>query len=247
MTHTLEDLVLIAVRIRDERYPNSKAFFLAGSHVRGDATASSDLDIVVVLDHVPCAYRQSFYFENWPVEVFVHDRQTLSYFFKTFDRGTGVPSLATMVAEGIDIPAGSEFSRTMKHIAHATLSGGPPTWSDEDREDSRYRITNLIDDLKHPRSDDEAVAVLISLYPALAEHYFRTRGLWSASGKTIARALTAHDPDLARRFLDGFEQAFAGMETDGVIKIATEIVGRDGGLLFEGYCREAPGSWRDEA
>lgn len=246
MADILKDIVPIAARLRAERYPGSAVAFLAGSHVRGEATATSDLDIVVVFDHLPCAYRDSFCYETWPVEVFAHDPQTLAYFFQEIDRRTGVPSLASMVAEGIEIPASTDFSKSLKQFARSSLQAGPPAWSDEDRAASRYAITNLLDDLKEPRTNHEALAILTSLYPALADHYFRTRNLWSASGKSIARALLSHDGDFATRFLDGFEAAFAGNGPASIIDLATEILQRDGGFLFEGYRLDAPTSWRKD-
>lgn len=246
MANILNELVQIAARLCAERYRGSAAAFLAGSHVRGEATGTSDLDIVVIFDHLPCAYRHSFYYETWPVEVFAHDPQTLGYFFEDVDRRTGVPSLATMVSEGIEIPASTEFSNSLKQLANSVLAAGPPTWSDDDRAASRYAITNLIEDLKEPRSHHEALAILTSLYPALATHYFRTRDLWSANGKSIARALQSHDRDFAMRYLDGFKAAFAGDGTGGVIDLAVEILERDGGFLFAGYRLDAPASWRKD-
>lgn len=247
MANLLNELARITARLCAERYPGSAAAFLAGSHVRGEATKSSDLDIVVVFDRLPNAYRDSFLFETWPVEVFVHDPQTLAYFFEEFDRRTGVPSLATMVSEGIAIPAATDFSNSLKQFADSVLEAGPPAWSDEDRSASRYAISNLIDDLKEPRSAHEALAVLTSLYPALATHYFRTRNLWSASGKSIARALRNHDDAFATRYLESFETAFAGNGTGDVIDLAAEILKPDGGYLFSGYRRDAPASWRKQS
>lgn len=56
---------------------------------------------------LPCAYRESFTFGGYPVEAFVHDPATLEYFFLEVDRPSGVPALAQMVVEGIEIPASS--------------------------------------------------------------------------------------------------------------------------------------------
>ena len=67
----------IATKIQKDRYPNSDIIFLAGSVARGEGTATSDLDLVVVFQQLPAAYRESFQFEGWPVEAFVHDPETL--------------------------------------------------------------------------------------------------------------------------------------------------------------------------
>lgn len=39
-----------ALKLFKEKYSDAKAFFLAGSVLRGEATSYSDLDIVIVFD-----------------------------------------------------------------------------------------------------------------------------------------------------------------------------------------------------
>ena len=75
-----DELITVTSEIRAERYPRSDVIFLAGSLVRGGGTATSDLDLVVVFERLPSAYRESFQFRQWPVEAFVHDPETLRYF-----------------------------------------------------------------------------------------------------------------------------------------------------------------------
>src|ERR1044071_7301531 len=84
-----------------ERYAGARVIFLAGSVMRGDATETSDLDIVVVFDSLPNAYREAFTFGGWPVEAFVHNPETLRHFFEVNSR-RGVPSLMRMVIEGVE-------------------------------------------------------------------------------------------------------------------------------------------------
>ena len=147
----LNNLSRIADTILHNRYPQVKVVFLAGSLVRGEGTSTSDLDLVVVFDQISCAYRESFFYEKWPVEAFVHDPKTLEYFFREVDRQSGFPSLPSMVAEGIEIPDKSEFSNSLKNLAVSVLNEGPPKWNENDLRSSRYAITDLIEDLKDPR------------------------------------------------------------------------------------------------
>src|ERR1700760_3718231 len=69
-----------AQRLWSERYPSASVGFCGGSVVRGEGFPLSDLDVVVLFEHVANAWRESFYFEGWPVEVFAHDAETLAYF-----------------------------------------------------------------------------------------------------------------------------------------------------------------------
>src|SRR5690349_17930039 len=96
--------------IYETRYPDAAAVLLAGSVVRGQATAHSDLDLVVLYERVAHAWRESFLSEGWPVEAFVHDLETLRYFFEKVDGTTAPPSLAYMVLEGVDVVANDRSS-----------------------------------------------------------------------------------------------------------------------------------------
>lgn len=240
----LNEIQKTADAIRLERYSEAKVVFLAGSLVRGEGTSTSDLDLVVIFDRIRCAYRESFMFGQWPVEAFVHDSQTLTYFFQEVDRPTGVPSLATMVAEGIEVPGASAFSDRLKCLAAAVLDDGPLKWSERELINSRYAITDLVDDLKDPRSPRELHATATLLYSALANHYFRSRRIWSAKGKSIPRRLKAVDPDFAEQFFVSFDSVFLKCNTQAVIQLAESMLESEGGFLFEGHKLEAPASWR---
>src|SRR5262245_10879787 len=121
-----EKIVAVAAAIRAERYPESLAAFAAGSIVRGEGTAHSDLDLVVILPALTCAWRESFIFEGYPVEAFVHDPETLEYFFVEVDRPSGMPMLMHMVVEGIEIPEPTDVSRALKRRALEIMDAGPP-------------------------------------------------------------------------------------------------------------------------
>ena len=76
-SNLVNDLSELVKEIYETRYPQSQLIFFAGSIVRGEGTSASDLDLVVVFDQLPNAYRESFIYKDWPVEAFVHDPQTL--------------------------------------------------------------------------------------------------------------------------------------------------------------------------
>jgi hypothetical protein len=124
-----------------------------------DPAPYSDLDIVVICKRMPAAYRQSFIHEGWPVEAFVHDPETLNYFFWEVDRPPGVPSLPTMVMEGKAIPKENQLSRSLRVLAQAVIEAGPPKWTEPDIQRARYAITDLCDDIRAPRNHAELVAL----------------------------------------------------------------------------------------
>ncbi len=120
----IEKIVEIAMRIQAERYRQAEVVFLAGSVVRGEGTSSSDLDLVVVFPRLPNAYRESFRFHEWPVEAFVHDPETIRFFFREVDGASGVPSLPALVHEGIELPGPNDVSRLDTNTRSTTSS--PP-------------------------------------------------------------------------------------------------------------------------
>ena len=239
-----EDLIAAAKAIHGERYAAAEVIFLAGSLVRGEGTSTSDLDLVVMYETLPNAYRESFRFGGWPVEAFVHDPQTLAYFFHRVDKPSGVPSLPMMVSEGIEIPQSSESSRALKALANSLIAEGPPPWARTDIDASRYTITSLVDDLRDPRSREEQFASATALYAALANHFLRRRGAWSAKEKTIPRQLRKIDTSFAKEFHASFNALLERGESAQVIALAEQVLASDGGWLFEGYLLRAPAEWR---
>lgn len=237
-------LVAAAQEIHAERYAGAEVVFLAGSLMRGEGTATSDLDLVVVFPQLPAAWRDTFRHGRWPVEAFVHDPQTLAWFFEHSDGPSGIPSLATMISEGVEIPGSTDFSKSIRDFANQTLSKGPPAWSSADLDKSRYAITNYLDDLVDPRSRAEQMATAMALHGALSNHYFRARGLWSAKDKSIPRRLHKVDPDLSIRFEAAFASLFQQGQAEPVVVLAEEIIAADGGRLLDGYTLPAPADWR---
>jgi hypothetical protein len=237
--------MFVTKQLLETRYPGAEVIFVAGSVVRGEATEHSDLDLVVVYSKIPAAYRESFQSSAWPVEAFIHDPATLRYFFKNVDRDLGRATLAEMIAEGHEIPGPSEFSQEIKRMARAVLDAGPPVLPDDEIQDRRYHISELIDDLRAPRSQQEVIASATLIYNELADYYFRTNGYWSGTGKALIKRMKRYDPVFARRFGEAFDALFGQSQTQKVIDLANELMAPKGGYMFEGYRREVPSDWRE--
>ena len=233
-----------ATEILAAKYPEARIAFLAGSVIRGEDTETSDLDLIVICDKLRCAYRESFVFGGWPVEAFVHDPQTLRYFFYEVDRPGGVPSLAAMVLDGVELPMRNELSVSLKQLAQTVIEAGPPEWSEREIRMSRYVITDLIDDLRAPRSRDEFAASAARLYALVAEHYLRSQGLWSARGKSIPRRLASISAEFGAAFCEAFRLAFEKADAAKLIQVCEEVLRPNGGWLFDGHVLYAPETWR---
>jgi hypothetical protein len=237
-------IIGVANAVCSNRYPDAGAVFAAGSIARGEGTASSDLDLVVVYASLPRAYRESFRFDGYPVEAFVHDPETLHYFFIDVDRASGIPSLPQMVVEGIEIPAPNDMSRELKRLAASVIATGPPALDPQTEQRMRYFVSDLIDDLRAPRSRDELIGTGARLYEQLADYHLRRQGLWSAKGKAIPRALRQADPELCEKYCQDFSTLFTQGDAADVVRLAEELLRPAGGPLFDGYRADAPPAWR---
>jgi hypothetical protein len=149
-----------------------------------------------------------------------------------------------MVLQGVEVPESNDTNRALKALAKAVIAIGPPPLSPEDERKLRYGITDLIDDIRSPRSHEELIGSGARLFEALANYHLRANGLWSAKGKSIPGALGRANPDLSGRYCRVFDGLFKKGETGPVVALAEELLVPQGGLLFEGYRLDAPPEWR---
>jgi hypothetical protein len=232
-----------AAAIFRERYDGADSLLLAGSVTRGEATASSDLDLVVLYPVLERSFRESFIHSGWPVEVFAHDRETIEYYFIEKDLESGVGAMMWMVHDGIPVPGPTELNERVKARAEALLKAGPTPWSAADTDYWRYTITGLLDDLAEPRNAGESRAIVTTLHHLLGNFALRTRGLWGATGKTIPRRLYAADEALALKFDAAFAAAFRG-DVAALTAVSDAVLAPAGGRLFEGYSSYSDADWR---
>ena len=224
--------------ILGERYAGARVMFLAGSVMRGEATQTSDLDIVVVFEELEDAYRESFTFEGWPVEAFVNDVDSLRHFYER-ERKRGVPSLMRMVIEGLEVPGASEFSEGLKREAAEAYEAGPLPFDEAELQLRRYRLTDWADDIRFPRSGEELAASGAWLYQDASDFFFRSRGLWSAHSKTVPRRMREVDAEFASKFLAAFDELFTEKRSDAAIALVEELLAPFGGTLFDGFHMDA--------
>lgn len=243
------DVLAWARQVLAARYRGAAAAFAAGSLIRdqgADGTATSDLDLVIIFDQLPHAWRESFVDNARPVEAFIHDPQTLTYFMAEVDCKSGYPCLPHMITTGVAIPAENELSQQLVQQAQGLLDTGPPPLDPEQLAWQRYLITDALDDLVAPKNAHEATATAAALYDTLANLYLRSRGRWSGKGKWLPRLLAQADPAFVARFTAAFENLFRHGDAKQLATLAEEALTPVGGLFrfSEGYRRNAPAAWR---
>lgn len=226
------DLVELAHHLVAERFPTARAAVLGGSVSAGRATATSDLDIVVVVDGPPAPFRETIRVDGVPVELFVHTEESLIYWFAR-DRDAGSCTLAHMLATGLPL-AGDHVQRVQEQ-ARAQVAAGPAAWTPQHLQYRRYALTDALDDLMDAEDVDERDVVAGQVLVMAAELALGSRGAWLGRGKWLLRRLREQDNRLAGELLAGHRRAVATGDPTGLVAAADHVLDAVGGRLTEGF------------
>ncbi len=217
----------------EENFSTCQGALLGGSVVRGEETTTSDLDIVVLDKSVSTEYRESLYAYGWPIEVFVHNKETIRHYFQT-DCKRARPSLPRMVSEGIPIVDHPLIS-ILKEEATKLLRDGPPSWSLPTIDMKRYFLTDALDDFIGSTNRGESICIANFIGEYLHEFVLRTNGRWTGASKWIVRALKEYDPSFAEKYIDAFDQFYLKNEKEGIVMLVDSVLDPHGGRLFNGF------------
>jgi predicted nucleotidyltransferase len=217
-----------------ERYDGCDVALLAGSVVRGQATATSDLDIVIVDARLAVPYRESFVAHGWPVEAFVNTPESYRRFFAS-DAERRTPSLPAMCAEGVVLRDRDGLAERIKMEARDWLARGPAPLSAREIRDARYALTDRLDDFIGATRRDEGMFAAHALATLAAEFVLAAHRAWSGRGKWLIRALRRFDPETAERLATALEAYYRGERKDELIAFVDDALAPFGGRLFVGY------------
>lgn len=222
------DPVADARALVSERFPGARAAFLGGGILSDRRTATSDLDIVVVLDGPPAPYRESLRWRGWPAELFVQDSSRISAWFAK-DVARRRPTLMRMCTDGevlIDVDGTAAAVRAQ---ALAVLAAGPPAVGQRELDRHRYGLTDLLDDLAGSTDPGETMLIRWHVFVETAELALLLAGAWLGSGKWLLRELRAADPALAGQLVAAHDQPTR------LAELAELVLARSGGRLWAGY------------
>jgi hypothetical protein len=228
---TRRSAAAVARDLVTERFPGAVQAWLSGSTVLGGATATSDLDVTVLLEHTE-VHRESLVYDEWPVELFVHT-ETSIYRFVAKDLARRRPTMARLVGQGIPlVPFGG--GAEVRADCRGVLAAGPPALSDDQLALLRYGLTDLVDDLSGVAPGPEATAVSVEVWRQSAELALGAARHWSGGGKWLVRELVSLDVDLAGRLDAALRSALVG-ETGALVAQAQGVLDRCGGRLWDGF------------
>jgi predicted nucleotidyltransferase len=216
----------------NKRFPDCEGAFLAGSVVRGQATETSDLDMIVFDDSVSMSYRESLIDFGWPIELFVHSLTSYQYIFQ-IDYLDGVPTMQRMIAEGLILKDKGKME-SIKEEAKSIMEQGPEKWTDE-IPNRRYFITDVLDDFIGSDNRAEEIFIANRLADQLQEFVLRANGKWVGRSKWVIRSLKLYDEKLAEEFVEAFDLFYKEGEKSKIIELTDKVLEPFGGRLFEGF------------
>jgi hypothetical protein len=214
-----------------ERFPHARASFLAGSALTPRRTATSDLDVVVVVP-VTRPYRETVRHLGRLVELFVHTRDSLDDFWAAETAQRRSP-LLRMCAEGLALSPGDD-AEEIQHAAALRWRQGPRPLTAAETERRRYMLTDLLDDLATMSDPLERPYVAAAVLQSATELALLLGDHWLGTGKWLSRELADAEPALLTRLVQAHADAVAGRGTS-LITVSEEILGRAGGRLADGY------------
>jgi len=231
--HTRLSALETAQKFVNERFPDCDAALLAGSVTRGEATVTSDLDIVIFHKDIASPRRESLIAYGWPIEVFVHNLQSYKLFFES-DIKRARPSLPRMVSEGKVIRE-SDFVREIIDEAKRIIELGPEELTEKEIELKRYFITDTLDDFIGSDNKAEEIFIAGTLAEQLQEFVLRANKRWVGKSKWVVRELNHYDPVFTEQFVEAFSHYYSTGNKNMVIELAEQILEPFGGRLFDGF------------
>ena len=227
------DPVVAARQFIDKNFSDCEGALLAGSVVRGEATETSDLDIVIFVKNLSSSYRESLFACGWLIEIFVHNLTSYQYFIE-LDCKSAKPSMARMISEGI-VLKDEGILESIKKEATDILAKGPERWTEEMIRTKRYFITDALDDFIGSTNRAEELFIANTLAELVHEFVLRTNGQWIGASKWIIRALNQYDKRFTEKFVGAFEIFYKTGKKNKIIELVDQVLAPYGGRLFEGF------------
>lgn len=237
------DPVETARAVVGRRCPDAVQAWLSGSVVRGTATSTSDLDVMVLLPpgRDADAHRESLVVDGWPVELFVNTERVVRWFLAQ-EIARRSPNTARIVADGVPLLPGTA-GEALQRTAAELLSAGPPPVPPAALARMRYGLTDLLDDLAGSSPGPLRSAVVVSVWRETAELLLAAYARWTGGGKWLVREVQALDAERGSAFagrLDaGLHAALAG-DAGPLVAVADEVLAPLGGRLWAGFSEPAP-------
>ncbi|WP_265445689.1 nucleotidyltransferase domain-containing protein [Flexivirga meconopsidis] len=229
----MTDLVQRARAFLAAKHPDAAIAFLGGSAATGDATATSDLDVLVILgeDQADVSYVETSRYDGQLVEAFVYGPAAIRT-WTARGRAERRPVLDRLAAEGISLTSGTT-TQDWQTEARAVMAAGPAPLTSDEIDACRYALTSLLDDLADPRDAAEAAVVAATSWRKAAVLALGLDRHWLGTGKWLLRELRLSDD--TDRF--GLIRAATLTDLEQVVAAGRAVLDAAGGPLQAGHLR----------
>ncbi|MFJ4174085.1 hypothetical protein [Microbacterium sp. NPDC089696] len=191
---SVEDLLAVAERFVAARFPRAAIAIMAGSTSRGERTASSDIDLLLLGDDLfddgASSEASTHDFDDEVFEVFAYTHRG---FEEWAQRGIEQhrPVIVHMLLEGTIIRDDGRSEGLRAHWRPVIEAG--PVLTEAESRFRRYVITDVLDDLRDATDVLERRVEASILFERTAELMLLDAGQWIATGKWLPRRLRALD------------------------------------------------------
>ncbi|HMB29139.1 MAG TPA: nucleotidyltransferase domain-containing protein [Blastocatellia bacterium] len=217
-------------------FPNCLAAVLFGSVARGEATPTSDLDIIIVTHEDIIPYRKSYREHGWFIEAFVGGRRYNEEKIRDF-QGRHIPSFLSSYAEGVILKDQHDFARDLQEKAIAILERGPDELTRQEIDTYRYVITDWLDDFIDSKSYEESLFIAYDLVAKVGEFLLAYNRKWLGERKGLYRALRKLDHELSDQMIEELKSFYQTGGKEDLIGVVVRVLDLVGGKLYEGYSR----------
>lgn len=216
-----------------EAYPRLRAALLTGSVVRGTATATSDLDVVVLLPDDAGTVRETVGWSGRTIDVFGYDPAGLSRWLAT-DTTRRRPALCSLVLDGVLVAGSASAAAEAQAAARRVFEAGPEPYSPAELQRMRYGLTDVLLDVQTASDRAESLLLAGTLVSDAVNLLFATLGRWSGNGKWLLRELRAYDGALAALLESAYDAHARTGDPAALVVVADEILARCGGRFLIG-------------
>jgi hypothetical protein len=220
-------------------FPECLAAFLAGGSSRGEATITSDLDVVIVTPQEGPFRWATFRERGWPVEAWFLTPHTYCAAFAD-DAKRRWPLLPEMCRDGFILRDRDGLAQRIKDEAATLLDQGPDPLSEAEMDQYRFDLTSMLEDLEGSRDPTEALLFAGGIFHVTATILLASHRRWLGQGKWLIRAPRDLDPKQAQELTAALHTLSRTGDRGKLVQVAGAVLDQVGGRLFEGQSR---GTW----
>jgi hypothetical protein len=215
-----------------ERYGEPSFCFFFGSHAFGCGDADSDIDVIVVMNHVAHAYSERFSSNGFLFDAHVHDPETLHAMMRA-ENQRGLAIMAAKVEQSLVLPQPCELASKLKEVAEGLLRSGPAR--PEKWDFPRRYMTALLSDIGRCADRDERRMMAMDLYGSMIDTFLRWHGQFSNRGRYLVREVKRFDAAFSDRAQAALAALFHDDSLSPLIRLAHEVLEPIGGTLDHGF------------